>query len=145
MENKQAEVVKPEMAKALLDNVIAPNKAPPKAPNNETSKVDVKQASNIKQSDVGEIKNNNKATLSKPNVAAANESDDDDSVFINENKPKKAIKTSKANVQPASNDASSVMLSGSNVSSSNIKPVAPVAAQNHNSRDLNVKSETVVR
>lgn len=144
-------MVKPEPFTKMSDTLIAPNKAPPKAPSDEALKVDAKHAANIKMNDAkqsSEMKNNNKATSNKPNVAVVNESDDDDSVFINENKAKKGNKTlakTKANVQPAINDASSVMLSGSDVSSLNIKPVAPVAAQNHNSRDLNVKSETVVR
>lgn len=87
------------------------------------------------------MKNNNKAT----NIEVANESDDDDSVFINENKPKKVNKTSakhnsdaKSNVHPATCDASSVML---NVPVPNGK----LAAKNLSSRDLTVKSETVVR
>lgn len=136
----------------------SPLKAFPKALNKETSKADSKQAALVTKQDeskqTNEIKNNNKAASSKANIDLVNESDDDDSVFINENKPKKAsanktmaknVCDTMSSVQPASCNASSVMLSGGNVSSSNIKPVAPVAAQNHNSRDLNVKSETVVR
>lgn len=94
------------------------------------------------------VKNNNKATSNMAHIEVANESDDDDSVFINENKPKKTIKTSakhKSVVQPAPLNAPSVMLLHENVLSSKIKPVAPVAAQIQNSRDLNVHSETVVR
>lgn len=118
----------------------------------EVSKADAKQHES-KQHDeskqTSEMKNNNKTTSSKACNEFANESDDDDSVFINENKPKKANKTTskhrsnaQLNVQPAACDASSVML---NASSSNVKLAAPVAAQNHNSRDLTVTSETVAR
>lgn len=145
-----------EMPNVPLSVVNSPLKALPKAQNKETSKADSKQAAAVTKHDeskhTNEMKNNNKAVSNKANIDIVNESDDDDSVFINENKPKKANKTSakhdcdtKLSVQPASCNASSVMLSGGNVSSSNIMPVAPVAAQNHNSRDLNVKSETVVR
>lgn len=113
----------------------SPHKALPKAPKLEAVNIDIKQADK-------EIKNNNKAMA---NIEVANESDDDDSVFINENKPKKASKTtakSKGDAVPAASDASSVMLSNASAASSNIKVAA---AQNPNSRDSNVKSETVVR
>ncbi|CRK90314.1 CLUMA_CG004110, isoform A [Clunio marinus] len=127
-------------------------KALPKALVNETLKPDVKQVLDQKQEDDKKqaivMKNNNKTSPSKANTNVTNESDDDDSVFINENKPKKGnkatTKTSNLNVLPASLNASSVTLNSLNVSSSNTKAVAPAAAQIHNSRDLNVKSETVV-
>lgn len=105
----------------------SPLKASSKALNTETSKAAGEQSQ--KHEDVA--KNNNKA------ASNVNESDDDDSVFINENKPKKASKH-----QPALGNASSVMLS---VAPSSTKPIATAAAQIHNSRDSNVPSETVVR
>lgn len=130
----------------------SPFKALPKALLSEAIKVESKQAENVKKEEnVQNIdkKNNNKATN---RIEAGVESDDDDSVFINENKPKKGNKTTtkhkngeKTLAEPAKTNASSVMLNEINVSSSNGKPVAPVAAQIHNSRDLNVESDRVVR
>lgn len=123
------------IANTSLSAANSPLKASLKALTTEASKqATCKKHDDAKQS--SEMKNNNKASENN-----ANESDDDDSVFINENKPKKTNKTS-AKHQPASTNASSVLL---NVSSSSAKPVAPAAAQIHNSRDLNVPSETVVR
>lgn len=99
-----------------------------------------------------ERKNNNKASSSMALVDTLNESDDDDSVFINENKPKKASKTlikhkndASLNVEPVWSNVPSAALSVSNVSSLQIKSVVPVGAQNHVSRYMNFKSETVVR
>lgn len=125
-----------EMAKVPKPAFTSPHKAPPKAPKLEAVNIDIKHADN------SPIKNNNKTMA---NIEVANESDEDDSVFINENKPKKASKTpakSKGDAVPAAGDASSVMLSNASAPSSSIKVVA---AQNPNSRDSNVKSETVVR
>lgn len=136
-----------EVINVLRSAANSPRKALSKAPIAETLKVEVKQAENTKLDEnkqINEKKNNNKAAR----IEVPNESDDDDSVFINENKPKKASKTSakpKTDVQPASINASSVMLNVANVSSSNIKSIAPAAAQIHSSRDSNVTSETVVR
>lgn len=133
----------------------SPLKAQPKAPDGETLKFNAKQGATEKYSEdkqKNEMINNNKTIAKIMNAEAPNESDDDDSVFINENKPKNANKTlakhkneAKFSAQPASANAPSVMLNESNASSSKIKLVAPDAAQNHNSRDLNVQSETVVR
>lgn len=128
-----------------LSVFVSPLKALPKAPKLETLKADLKPTEKKKLDESKQAANNNKTSS---NIAIVNESDDDDSVFINENKAKKANKTpakAKPNVVPVPCDAPSVMLSASNVSSSNIKTLAPAATQNHNSRDLNVKSETVVR
>lgn len=127
-----------EMASVPKPAFASPHKALPKAPKLEAVNIDIKQPDNSSK----EMKNNNKAMA---NIEVANESDDDDSVFINENKPKKASKTSaksKGDAVPATADVSSVMLSGASASSSNAKTAA---AQNPNSRDSNVKSETVVR
>lgn len=136
-----------EMANVLAKN--SPFKVVAKAPKTETSLNVPKQPESNQQYEnkqTPEMKNNNKAIASKSNIEVNNmESDDDDSVFINENKPKKANKTSaksKGDAQAAACDASSVMLSSANASSSDIKPAA---AQNPSSRDSNVKSETVVR
>lgn len=142
-EGKKSKVVM-EMTNVSMSAKSSP-KAYAKAPVVEALKAEVKQAGNVKQGEKVEKKNNNKATSRE----VANETDDDDSVFINENKPKKASvkhkSGEKVNVQPATTNASSVMLNSANVSSSNGKPVAPFATQNHNSRDLNVESERVVR
>lgn len=133
-----------ETANVTLPAFKSPLKALPKAPKLEALKVESKQPENKKQDESKQtsgVKNNNKATTKNANAAVVNESDDDDSVFINENKPKKTSK-SKNDVVPAPIDASSVMLNNVNVLSSNLKTAA---AQNPSSRDLNVKSETVVR
>lgn len=149
-DGKKAKVVM-EMANVSMPAKSSPFKAPAKALANEALKVEVKQAGNAKPEEklqTSEGKNNNKDTLCNEAVVES----EDDSVFINENKPKKGNKTSvkhkngeKTVVEPATSNASSVMLSKANVSSSNGKPVAPFAAQNLNSRDLNVESERVVR
>lgn len=147
-QSKLSEVIKSRIlldaSKVSRSATNSPFKALSKAPNIEALKAELKHVTTVKQNidnkAMSEIKNNNKASSNM----AVNESDDDDSVFINENKPKKTSGKHKTNAQPASGDASSAMLSNVNVSSSNIKPVAPVA-QNHNSRDSNVTSETVLR
>lgn len=134
---------------------ITPKKVLPKAANCETFKAVSKQTVTLKQEESkgsDEIKNNNKALSNMALADVVNESDDDDSVFINENKPKKASKTllkhksdGKLSIKPSTN-----VSSANNVSSltlaTNIKSMDPVAAQNHiSSRDSNAKSETVVR
>jgi hypothetical protein len=150
-DGKKSKVVM-EMTNVSMSAKSSPLKALPKAHTIETFKAEPKQPVNVKQEEklqTNEMKNNNKATK---HIEVVNESEDDDSVFINENKPKKANKAStkhksgeKTNVEPATANVSSVLLNDANVSSSNGKPVAPLCAQNHNSRDLNVESDRVVR
>jgi hypothetical protein len=108
-------------------------KSPQKAPSIETLKSGVKQSQNIKVEQSADVKNNNKNISSAAVIENVNESDDD-SVFINESKQKKAASANDAN------DVSSVICSNAAETLN-----AKVVSQIHNSRELNVQSETAVR
>lgn len=134
-----------EMTNVSMSAKNSPMKAFSKAPASEALKAEVKQAGIVKheeKSQTNDAKNNNKATN---RIEVANESDDDDSVFINENKPKKSSKALTKHKTGEKVNVSSVMLSGANVSSLKGKAAPFTVPQNHNSRDLNVESERVVR
>lgn len=143
------------VASLVLNSTV---KAFPKSASDETLKAGSKQTKNLSiknnvVKDAGETKNIHKGCASNISlVDAVNESDDDDSVFINENKPKKSNATlvkhkSDVNlsIKPALSNVSSVMLNDSNDSALNVQPVVSIAAKNPISRELNVTSETVIR
>ena len=130
----------------------SPTKICLKASNDEIIKTYSDKPVNTKQGErveTSEVENNNKDLSNIVDVL--NESDDDDSVFINENKPKKKIKSLTKNkiktnlsVTPASSNVlPSVLLSDINVSS--LKNKLLDSDTPHISHDLNLKSGTVER